>query len=790
MFQQKLRCEAHFVSTRRLVFACCLIVFCLFVNQRLAVAQKQLVPLPINEALKTLSLPMYTPIELSPDGRMVAYTLYDTSRKAQAKNSRSPEDLERKGIPRGVDFCDIWISETATGIAKNLTQARGTSWSPVWSPNGQYLAFYSDRDGTPALWIWERASGALRKGSDAIARLRVETTVPRWTPDSKKLVIRVLPKGMKLSDAEALMNQPSTEPDTSTTSKEPGSTVVLFKSKASNPGQKEKARPQINLTAYAVDLAVVDLETRQTKHIASRVLTDSYWLSPDGNNLAVLIYKGRQSHENLQSLFDVMVVSLINGDSKTVVSDFGADVLTQLSWSPDGKLIAYVTFGPAVKNDCWVVPVSGGEPQNVTRGEHPVFDSTLIYRGPLWDAASENVYLLSRNSVWRTSLHEGRPTSIASVSGRTLRHIISHNGRAIWTPGAGNAVVVVTRDEDTKQDGFYRIDLATGKSEKLFEENKSYGSVPQLRTAVSDRSQLVFTSQSAAEPEDIWAIDANDSRPKRITHINAVFDRYVMGEGRMIDWRTLNGQTARGALLLPAGYTPGKRYPLIVYQYPGSSWSRHGNLFGFNQFAGAVENWQLFATRGYAVLMPDVPARPETYMKDIAAAVLPAVDKVIEMGIADPERLAITGQSNGGYGVLSLIVQTNRFKAAVDRMGPANLISAYTQMTETGLSAYTGEMVVRTGGSLWEKRDKFIENSPIFYFDRVQTPLLIIQGTADTQNMVARSDEVFVSLRLLGKEVEYARYVGETHGVTEWTFPNQVDYLNRVIAWFDLRLKS
>ena len=177
-------------------------------------------------------------------------------------------------------------------------------------------------------------------------------------------------------------------------------------------------------------------------------------------------------------------------------------------------------------------------------------------------------------------------------------------------------------------------------------------------------------------------------------------------------------------------------------------------------------------------------------MQEIVRTVMPGVNKVIEMGIADPERLAITGQSNGGYGVLSLIVQTNRFKAAVDRMGPANLISAYTQMTETGLSAYTGEMVVRTGGSLWEKRDKFIENSPIFYFDRVQTPLLIIQGTADTQNMVARSDEVFVSLRLLGKEVEYARYVGETHGVTEWTFPNQVDYLNRVIAWFDLRLKS
>jgi len=140
--------------------------------------------------------------------------------------------------------------------------------------------------------------------------------------------------------------------------------------------------------------------------------------------------------------------------------------------------------------------------------------------------------------------------------------------------------------------------------------------------------------------------------------------------------------------------------------------------------------------------------------------------------------------------VLSLMVQTNRFRAAVDRMGPGNLISTYTQMTESGQSIFTGEMPLRTGGSLWEKRDKFIENSPLFFFDRVQTPLLIIQGTEDRQVMAERSDEVFVSLRFLGKEVEYAKYTGESHGVSEWTFANQVDYLNRVIAWFDRWLKN
>jgi len=779
------------MSIRRLIIAFCLTCFYLVLSQSSGLGQKQLAPLPVKEALKTLNLSMFSQLEVSPDGKVVAYVLQDTNRKAGAKAARSAQDLERVGIPLRADYCDIWISDVSTGVSKNLTLAQGTSWAPVWSPNGKYLAFYSDRDGLPALWLWERASGAIRKASNAIVRTRTETAVPRWTPDSKKLVIRVLPKGIRISDTQTLLNTPTTENHSSSdATKEPGSTVVLFSSRASSGGQNEKDNANNSSLANVADLAVVNLETKKTTQVASRVITEGYWVSPDGTNLAVLNFKRRASQSNLQSLFDLIVISLVDGRSRTLATDFGSDILIPVSWSPDGKFLAYMTAGPTAKNDCWVVPLTGGEPRNVTAGAHPVFDSTFIYRGPLWDATGNNIYLLSSSALWRASIApQGGAEQVAAIPGRTLRHIVSHDGRTIWTRKA-DTIVLVTRDTQTRQEGFYEINLNTGKSEKLLEQNKSYGFVPALRTAVSaDQRLLVYTSQSADEPEDIWTIATDQFRPKRVTKINPVFDRYVMGEGRSIEWKTLNGQLVHGALLLPAGYTPGKRYPMIVYQYPGSMWSTHGNLFGFNPFSSAVENWQFFATRGYAVLLADVPARPETYMRDIAASILPGIDKVIEMGICDPERVGITGQSNGGYGVLSLIVQSNRFKAAVDRMGPGNLISQYTQMSETGVSVYTAEMTQRTGGSLWEKRDKFIENSPIFFFDRVQTPLLIIQGTADRQVMAARSDEVFVSLRFLGKEVEYARYVGESHGVTDWSFANQVDYLNRVIVWFDRWLK-
>jgi len=324
----------------------------------------------------------------------------------------------------------------------------------------------------------------------------------------------------------------------------------------------------------------------------------------------------------------------------------------------------------------------------------------------------------------------------------------------------------------------------------MVEEDRSYGIVPLPKIAISsDGRRLVYASQSAADPEELWTMNATVDDRRKVTNVHAVFDRYVMGKGQVIEWKTLDGEQAYGAVLLPAGYQQGKRYPLIVYQYPFGRWSEWANFFGFNPFASPVENWQLLATRGYAVLIPDVHARPETYMQDIAKQVLPGVDKMIELGIADPERLGVTGQSDGGYGTLSLIVQTQRFKAALARSGTGNLISQYTYMTDNGNSAYTAEMLIRTGGSLWEKRDRFIENSPIFYLNRVNTPVLLVHGAADTQVPSTSSDEVFVALRFLGKEVEYAKYAGESHGVAEWSYSNQIDYLNRMNAWFDRWLK-
>jgi dipeptidyl aminopeptidase/acylaminoacyl peptidase len=215
----------------------------------------------------------------------------------------------------------------------------------------------------------------------------------------------------------------------------------------------------------------------------------------------------------------------------------------------------------------------------------------------------------------------------------------------------------------------------------------------------------------------------------------------------------------------------------------------------FNQFGGPATgplNMQLLASRGYAVLMPDAPQHPGTPMVDLAKTVLPGVDKVIDLGIADSSRLGVMGHSYGGYSTLALIVQTNRFKAAVAADGMGDLINAYGQMDTSGTAFQTSIMEGGQGlmvGTPWQFRERYIENSPVTYLDRVTTPLLLLHGENDQTVSPFLSDEVFVDLRRLGKEVEYVKYRGEDHSPLYWQYANQVDFATRIIDWFDTRLR-
>ncbi len=136
------------------------------------------------------------------------------------------------------------------------------------------------------------------------------------------------------------------------------------------------------------------------------------------------------------------------------------------------------------------------------------------------------------------------------------------------------------------------------------------------------------------------------------------------------------------------------------------------------------------------------------------------------------------------------VVQTNRFKAAVAADGWGDNTAYYGIMDHDGSGYEYAQAEVQLGGAPWEYPMRYVQNSPIYYLDREQTPLLLVHGGADESHPSFLADEIFLALRRLGKPVEYARYEGEPHTPSDWSYSNQLDLAGRVIAWFDRYLKA
>jgi hypothetical protein len=226
-------------------------------------------PLNVRDALGVLALANRMPIALSPDGELVAYTVED-NRKRESTNDDRYMYYTKTGAFTEAVGCDLWITNTKSGESRNLSAGNGASSSPVWSPDGKYLAFYSDRGGTEHLWLWERTTGKVRQLSDAIARPFFNFQVVRWTSDSRHILAKVLPEGMSLEQAADLVNPPSKPPNpkqpaTQTTvqvfSSEPTSDTSEANSNKQAPLPEKRVKDESWMNRYVGDLALIEVAT-------------------------------------------------------------------------------------------------------------------------------------------------------------------------------------------------------------------------------------------------------------------------------------------------------------------------------------------------------------------------------------------------------------------------------------------------------------------------------------------------------------------------------------------------
>ncbi len=454
----------------------------------------------------------------------------------------------------------------------------------------------------------------------------------------------------------------------------------------------------------------------------------------------------------------------------------------EFDWSPDGSRIAFSHAKTPVANDWTTSDVSIVD---VSSGKVTVFANTAAAElTPLFSPDGKSLALLVSDVPprWAQSgliqifpASGGQPKSLsASYDGQPNVAGWSADGRRLYfseAKGTGTQI--------------YAIDVAANRIEEI----KSAPAVYNVVTLNRSGAMFGLVRQTADAPPEAFVASVSDFAPAQVSRANAEMKMPPLGKTEVIRWKSADGKDIEGLLTYPVGYQAGKKVPLIL--------NVHGGPAGVFQqtFIGGRGVYPLasFASRGYAILRPN-PRGSSGYglefrranIKDWGGAdfqdLMTGVDKVIEMGVADPERLGVMGWSYGGFMTSWIVTQTKRFKAASAGAPVTNLMSF------TGTADIPAFIPDYFGGQFWEASELYQKHSPMFNVKGVTTPTLIEHGDADIRVPISQGYEFYHALKAQGVPTRMLVLPRQPHGPTEPRMQQAAMQAN--LDWFDKYIGS
>ncbi len=483
---------------------------------------------------------------------------------------------------------------------------------------------------------------------------------------------------------------------------------------------------------------------------------------------------------------DVYVVDTGTGGRKLVKEDlFG-----QARLSPND---CYVYWFEG--KDWFVYDINKNRTANVTAGlgvhfdreDHDRPEPASPYGIAGWTDKDRSLLVYDRYDVWEISPDGKDRRLITEGFGR--EHDLSFRyirlDREAFTIDPGAEILLGATNEETMASGFY-LDRVEDEAppRRLIMEDKNFG-----RPSKADEADLLLWSRSDFdEYPDLWISGLDFSRPRKITDLGSQMDPYLWGHEELIDFTSADGKPLKGILIKPENFDPAKKYPLMVYIYE----TLHDRLHSYrNPSPGTSINFSYYVSNGYLLWMPDIEYETGYPGRDALKCVLPGIQLLVQKGLADEKAIGIQGHSWGGYQIAYMVTQTDIFAAAEAGAPVSNMTSAYD-----GIRWGSGmvrqfqyeKTQSRLGASLWEVPLRYLENSPIFWADRVHTPLLMIHNDADGAVPWYQGIEYIMALRRLSKEAYMFNYNGEDHGLRKRI--NQKDWTVRLQQFFDHFLKG
>ena len=419
-----------------------------------------------------------------------------------------------------------------------------------------------------------------------------------------------------------------------------------------------------------------------------------------------------------------------------------------------------------------------------------------------WTEDGESVVLYDRYDVWEVPLDRSTASNLTQGMGaeEMIRFRVTRlggsggGGRGGFGGGRGGTpdegidldepLLLTGYGDRTKKSGYWEVEKGHDP-EPLIWLDKSVG----RPIKADDTERLVFTQQTFVEFPDYWVSDTRFRNPRKITDANPQQAEFAWSPGRvLIDYVDDRGNELQATLGLPAGYEEGRRYPMLVYFYETMS-QRHHTYQG--PAYDDRPHMATYASNGYLVLQPDIVytiGKPGTSALDDLTA---AIEKVIELGYADPDRIGLQGHSWSGYQSSYVVTQTDMFSAVVTGAPPTNLISFYNTLYRSSGNIQQGITEVgqvRMGTTPFEDFDLYLSQSPIHHTEKITTPFMILHGTADGSVDYGQGLEYYAMARRLGKEVILLSYPDQGHHLS--TKENRIDFQIRMMQYFDHYLKG
>lgn len=486
---------------------------------------------------------------------------------------------------------------------------------------------------------------------------------------------------------------------------------------------------------------------------------------------------------------DYYTVSLDNGERKQIAqADYG-----RFRLSPQGKYAYW--YGET--DSCWyTIALAEGKRYRLTTPESfPAWDEEndvpnhpYAHGAAGWTANDQNLLIYDRYDIWKFDPTAATSPINLTVNGRKekLSYRLEQLDKEARFIDLGKPQLLKGFNETTKGYGFYNARLSAPAAPKtLLAGNYMLRSINKAKNT----DDVIYTMETFQQYPDIHYSTLAFKKSVQLTHGDKQQEGFIWGTAELVSWISLDGRPLEGVVYKPANFDPNKKYPMMVNFYERNSETLYN--YRMPEPHRSTIDYHLYNSNEYVIFNPDIRYVDGYPGESCYNCLMPGITMMIAKGYINEKGIGAQGHSWGGYQVAYLATRTNLFSAIESGAPVVNMFSAYggirwgSGMARSFQYEHTQS---RLGATPWSSPLRYLENSPLFTMDKVQTPILIMHNDADGHVPWYQGIEYFVAMKRLGKPCWLLNYTGEPHWPMHMA--NRIDFQRRMFQFFNHYLKN